>query len=176
MRYLSSPLLRRDPRNHLIREWDHPFLLLSILTILVAILGLIEIPKDDIAFIVMEEWSPQLVPETPCSLRLFLGALRQCIEVSTRSVELSPPMWLNSPDSTPYSCILITSPTSTSRFATYSRIIIPTMPTLTSNLVAGSMEPRIREYEHAVERSCPRSSSGESILILSRQTSGHWGC
>ena len=31
---------------------------------------------------VMEEWSSQLIPETPCTLRLFLGALRQCIEVS----------------------------------------------------------------------------------------------
>ena len=48
---------------------------------------MIEVPKDSIAFIVMEEWSPQLVSETPRTLRLFLGALRQCIEVSDPSFQ-----------------------------------------------------------------------------------------
>ncbi|CAL1704456.1 unnamed protein product [Somion occarium] len=63
VRYLSSPSLRNDPRNHLI-----------------PILDLIEVPKDDLVFMVMEEWSSHLIPETPCTLRLYLGALRQCIE------------------------------------------------------------------------------------------------
>ncbi|KAI0079924.1 hypothetical protein K474DRAFT_1591059 [Panus rudis PR-1116 ss-1] len=63
VRYLCSPALRNDPKNHSI-----------------PILAFIEVPSDNIVFIVMEEWSPQLVAETPCNLRLFLGALRQCIE------------------------------------------------------------------------------------------------
>ncbi|KAI0797918.1 kinase-like domain-containing protein [Abortiporus biennis] len=63
VKYMSHPQLRRDPRNHLIPIFD-----------------LIEVPIDQIAFIVMEEWSPQLITETPCTLRLFLGCLRQCIE------------------------------------------------------------------------------------------------
>lgn len=46
-----------------------------------AVLDLVEVPECHIAFIVMEEWSSQLIPDTPCCLRLFLGALRSCIEV-----------------------------------------------------------------------------------------------
>jgi len=63
VRHMSSPLLRTDPRNHLI-----------------PILDLIEVSESSLAFIVMEEWSPNFVPDPPCTLRLFLGALRQCIE------------------------------------------------------------------------------------------------
>ncbi|KAH9901019.1 kinase-like domain-containing protein [Cubamyces lactineus] len=62
-RYLSRKPLRNHPMNHCI-----------------PILDLIEVPKDNIAFIVMEEWSSQLVSATPCNLGLFLDALRQCIE------------------------------------------------------------------------------------------------
>lgn len=29
----------------------------------------------------MEEWSPQLITDNPCCMRLFLGALQQCIDV-----------------------------------------------------------------------------------------------
>ena len=54
---------------------------MAILTSTSAILDLIEVPKDNLAFIVMEEWSSQLVAATPCNLGLFLDALRQCIEV-----------------------------------------------------------------------------------------------
>ena len=63
---------------------------MAILTLAPAILDLIEVPKDNIAFIVMEEWSSQLVSATPCTLGLFLDALRQCIEVGpliSRSAE-----------------------------------------------------------------------------------------
>ncbi|KAI0636880.1 kinase-like domain-containing protein [Trametes polyzona] len=63
IRYLSSPSLRNHPMNHCI-----------------PVLDLIEVPRDNIAFIVMEEWSSQLVAHTPCNLGLFLNALRQCIE------------------------------------------------------------------------------------------------
>ena len=49
---------------------------------LTAILDTIEAPDDDIGFIVMEEWSPQLLIGSPCCLRLFLGAIRQFIDVS----------------------------------------------------------------------------------------------
>ena len=47
-----------------------------------AILDMIEAPGDDVGFIVMEEWSPQLLIGSPCSLRLFLGAMQQFIDVS----------------------------------------------------------------------------------------------
>ncbi|TCD71876.1 hypothetical protein EIP91_000008 [Steccherinum ochraceum] len=60
---MSNPVLRKDPRNHLI-----------------PILDLIEVPQSNLAFMVMEEWSPNFVPDPPQTLRLFLGALRQCIE------------------------------------------------------------------------------------------------
>ncbi|RDX56673.1 hypothetical protein OH76DRAFT_406570 [Lentinus brumalis] len=63
IRYLSSPALRTHPMNHCI-----------------PVLDLIEVPKDKLTFIVMEEWSSQLANDTPCHLTCFLNALRQCIE------------------------------------------------------------------------------------------------
>ncbi|KAI0831392.1 kinase-like domain-containing protein [Trametes gibbosa] len=63
IRHLSRPPLRSHPMNHCI-----------------PVLDLIEVPRDNLAFIVMEEWSSQLVADTPCNLGLFLNALRQCIE------------------------------------------------------------------------------------------------
>ncbi|KAI0780837.1 kinase-like domain-containing protein [Trametes elegans] len=63
IRFLSRPALRTDPMNHCI-----------------PILDLIEAPREKLAFIVMEEWSSQLVADTPCNLAHFLNALRQCIE------------------------------------------------------------------------------------------------
>ncbi|GLB34926.1 putative protein kinase [Lyophyllum shimeji] len=63
IRLLSTPPLRDDPMNHTI-----------------PVLDLIEVRDDDIGFIVMEEWSPQLIADRPCCLGLFLAALRQCIE------------------------------------------------------------------------------------------------
>ncbi|KXN89233.1 hypothetical protein AN958_05987 [Leucoagaricus sp. SymC.cos] len=64
IRALSRGALREDPRNHTIPVVD-----------------LIEHPLDNIAFIVMEEWSSQLITDDgPCCLSLFLAALRQCIE------------------------------------------------------------------------------------------------
>ncbi|EIW59978.1 uncharacterized protein TRAVEDRAFT_119655 [Trametes versicolor FP-101664 SS1] len=63
IRHLSSPTLRSHPMNHCI-----------------PVLDLIEVPRDNLAFIVMKEWSAQLVADTPCNLGLCLSALRQCIE------------------------------------------------------------------------------------------------
>ncbi|KAJ7063326.1 kinase-like domain-containing protein [Mycena amicta] len=64
IRFLSSPLLRQDPMNHCI-----------------PILDIVEVEDDNVAFIVMEQWSSQLIDDDgPCSLRLFLAAIRQCIE------------------------------------------------------------------------------------------------
>ncbi|KAF4576591.1 non-specific serine/threonine protein kinase [Pleurotus pulmonarius] len=63
IRYLSTPPRRMDPMNHCI-----------------PVLDLIEVRDDCLAFLVMEEWSSQLVSVTPCCLRLFLAALQQCIE------------------------------------------------------------------------------------------------
>ena len=84
VRYMDSPLLRKDPRNHLIRmfsaRYDHTCH--KLIRFCVAILDLIEVSESNLAFIVMEEWSPNFVPDPPSTLRLFLGALRQCIEVS----------------------------------------------------------------------------------------------
>lgn len=50
-----------------------------------AVLDFMEVVKDNIVFIVMEEWSSQFITEPPCCLKVFLGALRQCIEVRHRS-------------------------------------------------------------------------------------------
>ncbi|KIJ69363.1 hypothetical protein HYDPIDRAFT_80488 [Hydnomerulius pinastri MD-312] len=63
VRYVSSPHLRRDAMNHCI-----------------PIMELIDVPPDGICFIVMEEWSSQLLPEIPSTLREFLSAIHQCIE------------------------------------------------------------------------------------------------
>ncbi|KAI0670295.1 kinase-like domain-containing protein [Trametes maxima] len=63
IRYLWSPSLRKHPTNHCI-----------------PLLDLIEVSKDSLAFIVMEEWSPQLVTAIPCNLGQFFHALRQCVE------------------------------------------------------------------------------------------------
>ncbi|KAF9013848.1 hypothetical protein BDQ17DRAFT_1418801 [Cyathus striatus] len=65
-RLLSVPPLKNDPMNHTI-----------------PILDLVEVHEDQVAFIVMEEWSSQLVvTDCPCCVPLFLSALRQCIEVA----------------------------------------------------------------------------------------------
>ncbi|KAJ7709873.1 kinase-like domain-containing protein [Mycena rosella] len=64
IRFLSTPPLRHDPMNHCI-----------------PVLDLIEVDEDNLAFIVMEQWSSQLIDDDgPCCLALFLAALRQCIE------------------------------------------------------------------------------------------------
>ncbi|EMD38399.1 hypothetical protein CERSUDRAFT_49176 [Gelatoporia subvermispora B] len=63
IRYLSSPPSRNNPMNHCI-----------------PVLDLISVPKYEIAFIVMEEWTSQDVAGVPSNLRIFLGALRQCVE------------------------------------------------------------------------------------------------
>ncbi|OAX44687.1 kinase-like protein [Rhizopogon vinicolor AM-OR11-026] len=63
VRYLSAPAQQRDPMNHCI-----------------PILDLIDMPQDDICFIVMEEWSRNMFPEAPFSLRYLLVALHHCIE------------------------------------------------------------------------------------------------
>ncbi|KAK2466891.1 hypothetical protein APHAL10511_001149 [Amanita phalloides] len=64
IRILSSPPLRDDPMNHTI-----------------PVLEFIEVPKDRIVFIVMEQWSSQLLSGGPCyCLGSFLVAMRQCIE------------------------------------------------------------------------------------------------
>lgn len=53
-----------------------------LMTVSIAILDLVEVQRDSIVFIVMEEWSSQLIPDNgPCCLKLFLASLRQCIEV-----------------------------------------------------------------------------------------------
>ncbi|KAH9946038.1 kinase-like domain-containing protein [Epithele typhae] len=62
IRYLSSPAVRNHPMNHCI-----------------PVLALVDVPQDKLAFIVMEEWCPQLTT-TPCNLGRFFHALRQCIE------------------------------------------------------------------------------------------------
>jgi serine/threonine protein kinase len=41
---------------------------------------MIEVPEDGLGFIVMEEWSSQLIAGTPRNLDLFLQCMRQCIE------------------------------------------------------------------------------------------------
>ncbi|KAJ6502513.1 kinase-like domain-containing protein [Mycena sanguinolenta] len=62
IRFLST--LRDDPMNHCI-----------------PVLDLIEVEEEELGFIVMEQWSSQLIDdEVPCCLGLFLAALRQCIE------------------------------------------------------------------------------------------------
>ncbi|KAG6832134.1 hypothetical protein H0H87_002446 [Tephrocybe sp. NHM501043] len=63
IRLLSMPPHRHDPMNHTI-----------------PVLDFVEVIEDDLVFIVMEEWSSQLITDTPCCMRLFLSALRQCIE------------------------------------------------------------------------------------------------
>jgi hypothetical protein len=79
IQHLSSPDLRRDPANHTIRKLvervsdnAHTF---------VAILDIIRVPRDGLAFIVQEEWSSTIAHCAPCSLGGFLYAMRQCIEV-----------------------------------------------------------------------------------------------
>ncbi|KAK0210795.1 kinase-like domain-containing protein [Desarmillaria ectypa] len=64
IRFLSTPPIREHKMNHCI-----------------PVLDLVVVPDDELAFIVMEEWSSQLIANGgPCCLGLFLGALRQCIE------------------------------------------------------------------------------------------------
>ncbi|KIK57799.1 hypothetical protein GYMLUDRAFT_748100 [Collybiopsis luxurians FD-317 M1] len=64
IRFLSSSVMRRQPMNHCIPVHD-----------------LIDIAEDGVTFIVMEQWSPQLVfNDASCSLRFFLAAIKQCIE------------------------------------------------------------------------------------------------
>jgi len=61
---LSSPPLRHDPANHTIPVYD-----------------LIEAPEHGLAFIVQEEWSPEVIVPgcKTCTLREFLHGIRACI-------------------------------------------------------------------------------------------------
>ncbi|KAH9484256.1 hypothetical protein JR316_0003736 [Psilocybe cubensis] len=61
---LSQPPFRNDPMNHTIPVLDQ-----------------FTVPEDDMAFIIMEEWSTNLVASLgPCCMTRFLLAMRQCIE------------------------------------------------------------------------------------------------
>lgn len=102
------------------------------LTRALAVLDLIEVPKDKLAFIVMEEWSAQLAADTPCSLVCFLDALRQCIEVHLLYCIRTEHI-LTSVSSTLRSCMPTTSPTWTFQYATSSRTMSDTTPSLTMN-------------------------------------------
>ena len=67
-----------SPSRHLnlvsVMWYDFPFL---------AVVDLIEVPESQLAFIVQEEWSSEIIDtENPCPLPSFLRALHQCIEVS----------------------------------------------------------------------------------------------
>lgn len=46
-----------------------------------AVLDLVEVPKDELAFIVMEEWPAPLTTNVPTNLGEYLNFLRCCIEV-----------------------------------------------------------------------------------------------
>ncbi|KAJ8078809.1 hypothetical protein PM082_013092 [Marasmius tenuissimus] len=62
VRFLSTPPIRNHRMNHCIPVLDI-------------------IHHGEVAFIVMEQWSSQLIPDTgPCCFGSFLGAIRQCIE------------------------------------------------------------------------------------------------
>lgn len=64
IRLLSNSPYRDDTMNHMI-----------------PILDLIDVPRDQLGFIVMEEWSPQFITDSgPHNLILFLASIRQCIE------------------------------------------------------------------------------------------------
>ena len=47
-----------------------------------AVLDLIEVHKDELAFIVMEEWPAPLTTAVPTNLGEYFNFLRHCIEVS----------------------------------------------------------------------------------------------
>ncbi|KAF9264651.1 kinase-like protein [Marasmius fiardii PR-910] len=62
VRFLSTPPIRSHSMNHCI-----------------PVLDLVE--EGELGFIIMEQWSPQLIPDGgPCCLKSFLSAIRQCIE------------------------------------------------------------------------------------------------
>jgi len=63
IRLLSTPPLLCEAMNHTI-----------------PVLDFIEVIQDNLVFIVMEEWSSQFITGPLCCLKVFLGALRQCIE------------------------------------------------------------------------------------------------
>ncbi|KAH9926200.1 kinase-like domain-containing protein [Fomitopsis serialis] len=80
VRYLSSSPVRQHPMNHCIRMFSSIPRCCNTYSRFTAILGRIEIPADDVAFIVMEEWSPHLDADPPYTLRGFLGFMRQHLE------------------------------------------------------------------------------------------------
>ncbi|KAI1795789.1 kinase-like domain-containing protein [Ganoderma leucocontextum] len=66
IRQLSCPALRNHPMNHCI-----------------PVLDLVEVFKDALAFIVMEEWPAPLTTSVPANLGEYLNFLRYCIEHTT---------------------------------------------------------------------------------------------
>ncbi|KAJ4487927.1 kinase-like domain-containing protein [Lentinula aciculospora] len=81
IRFLCSPAMKHQPMNHCIRESVLSTTLAQRSIFIKAVHDLIDVAEDDIAFIVMEQWSSQLViNDAPCCLQLFLAAIRQCIE------------------------------------------------------------------------------------------------
>ncbi|KAF8163327.1 kinase-like domain-containing protein [Crassisporium funariophilum] len=81
---LSRDPLRNDPMNHTIRESPCVLWLANERLKPPAVLDLFRLSSDNIAFIVMEEWSSQLITSSgSCCMMRFLAALRQCIEHAT---------------------------------------------------------------------------------------------
>jgi hypothetical protein len=79
IRFLSSPPMCRQPLNHCIREFLIPFSGCLVSPCIIAVHDLIDVADDNIAFIVMEQWSP--INDSSCCLRCFLTTIRRCIEV-----------------------------------------------------------------------------------------------
>jgi hypothetical protein len=87
VRYLSAPAQQQDPTNHCIRKLSKQTAEIYLPSQNLAILDLIDAPQDDLCFIVMEEWSANLFPETPVSLGYLVESLRHCIEVRRKLIE-----------------------------------------------------------------------------------------
>jgi hypothetical protein len=139
---------------------------------------MIPVLEDEIGFIVMEEWSPQLVTDPPCCMRMFLGALQQCIDVGL-SIESVPKIRLLTrlSHSTSFSSISVISLISIYPCAIFCSTERSDMHSSTTNAVVGlTAHYQPREYRGTVQRKYPQNMNVAKRLTLTRRIYGRSLC
>lgn len=130
----------------------------------IAILDLVEVQRDSVVFIVMEEWSSQLIPDSgPCCLKLFLASLRQCIEVRV-SMFRPGEAGSFSDGSMQYFSIATTLPILIFPCGTYLQITTDITHTLIMNSVGDSMLYLLRLSMPIAGQKCLRNVNGGKQL------------
>jgi len=139
---------------------------------------MIPVPEDEIGLVVMEEWSPQLLTDPPCCMRMFLAALQQCVDVGLPINSVSKICLLTClSHSTPFSCISIISLILIYLCAIFCSTDESGMHSSTTNAVVGlTAHYQPHEYRGTVQRKYPQNMNAAKQLTLTRRIYGRSLC